>query len=396
MNAEEKITKAKTFMFIRQPFFAIIGLSLPFVEAPWCKTMATDGLHFFWNRDFVDKMTVNECMGVIAHEILHVAWMHPSRIGTRIHKIWNIACDISINQTLIDAKFQLPAGGVYGPQYDKYKDMTAYAIYEDLLKNHTTFINICFDKNGKGEDGDEDGDPTWGGVLAPMHDDGTPLTKEEVAAVEEEIKIKVAEAAHQAKSRGNLPAGLEGLVKAVGKPKVNWRDYIQNWVSGHTPDNYTWSRPNRKMFANYKIYMPRMQLNGAGVGVLSIDTSGSVSDQELIEYVREITGVIELCSPDKLYIIQHDAIVQKVDEWEAGMDFSELKIKGRGGTCIKPVFDLVPTLEDNIDWMICFTDMGIGDYPAAPGPDFPVLWCATGPDNAPFGIYLPLRDAMEE
>ena len=64
------------------------------------------------------------------------------------------------------------------------------------------------------------------------------------------------------------------------------------------------------------------QLYNAGVGVLSIDTSGSVSDQELIEYVREVTGVIELCSPDKLYIIQHDAIVQREDEWEAGMDFS--------------------------------------------------------------------------
>ena len=46
--------------------------------------------------------------------------------------------------------------------------------------------------------------------------------------------------------------------------------------------------------------------------------------------------------------------------------------------------------------MICFTDMGIVDYPTAgEAPDFPILWAATGPDNAPFGTYLPLKNAIE-
>ena len=133
-----------------------------------------------------------------------------------------------------------------------------------------------------------------------------------------------------------------------------------------------------------------------GVGILSIDTSGSVSDDELRKYVREIVGVIEMCNPDKLIIIQHDAIIQKIEEWEGGNDFSSLKVKGRGGTCIAPVFRHVEKLDEPIDWMICFTDMGICDYPpAAKAPDFPVLWAATGPMNAPFGTYIPVKDAME-
>jgi predicted metal-dependent peptidase len=182
-------------------------------------------------------------------------------------------------------------------------------------------------------------------------------------------------------------------VEAVGKPTINWKEYLQTWVSGRIPDNYTWVRPNRKMMANYGIYMPRMQLNGAGIGVLSIDTSGSVSDAELKKYVTEIAGVIEICNPEKLYIIQHDAVIQDIYEWNAGDEFTRLKIVGRGGTNITPSFKQAQKFDEQIDWMICFTDMEIGDWPKE-APDFPVLWAATGGDNAPFGTYINLRDTI--
>lgn len=395
MDAETKLTKAKVKLFLTAPFYSFVLGHLQIVEAEWCKTMATDGRYIYWNRAFVDKMTEDETVGVLAHETLHVCWLHPLRLGLRDHTLWNIACDIAINQTLLDGKFSLPAGGVFGPQFDKYKGWSANAIYEDIFQNAEK-VSYIFDNQGEGGDGEGDQQgKTWGGVISPKDEHGNPISEAAARELEEETKIKVKGAAESAKSRGKLPAGLEGLIEAIGKPKVNWKEYIQTWVSGVTPDNYSWARPNRKMFINHHVYMPRMQLNGAGVGVLSVDTSGSVSDRELVEYVREIAGVIEMCRPDKLYIIQHDAIVQRVDVWEAGMDFKDLKIKGRGGTCIRPVFNYMANeIDEQVNWMVCFTDMGIGDYPQDGGPKFPVLWCATGPDNAPFGTYLPLKDAI--
>lgn len=408
-DAASKMTKAKTRLVLNHPFFAVIALRLEYIESRHVPTMATDMVRVFWNPDFVDKLTVNEVAAVIMHECLHVAWLHGLRRGNRDPLLWNIACDFAINPVCLDAGAQLPmmGGTKEKPNYcydAKYRDWSAPAIYEDLLKNAK---KITFKIGGPPQEGDGQGEgqgqgqddgqtPLWGEILDARGEDGKPLSEAERSELEEEIKIAVKSAAEQAKMRGKLPAGLEGLVEAVGKPKVNWRDYIQNWVSGKIPDNYTWTRPNRTMMANYGIYMPRMQLNGAGIGVLSVDTSGSVSDQELRDYVREIAGVIEICSPEKLYIIQHDAIVQRVDEWESGEDFSKLHIKGRGGTCIRPSFEYaLNKIDEQIDWMICFTDMGIGDFPtAAEAPDFPVLWCATGPDIAPFGTYLPLKDAI--
>jgi predicted metal-dependent peptidase len=121
-----------------------------------------------------------------------------------------------------------------------------------------------------------------------------------------------------------------------------------------------------------------------------------VSNEELIKYITEIVGVVEICNPEKVYIIQHDSEVHGCLEWEAGDDFKELKVTHRGGTAIKPSFKYAATkIDEEINWMICFTDMGIMDYPTAQqAPDYPVLWAATGPDNAPFGTYISLRDPI--
>lgn len=395
-----KLDRAKTDLVLHHPFFAVIALSLPMIEenSPWNKTMATDGFAFYWNRSFVESLDVMELAGVIMHEVLHVVWLHMLRRGNRDPKLWNFAGDYAINLVILDTKAKLPTkvgGKKFSFLYDeKYRDWSVFKIYDDLLKNAKKIkigISLPDSKPGDSEGKEE----VWGVVIDAKSADGKPLSESERAEIEEEVKIKIQSAVAQAKAIGKLPAGLEGLVKAVAAPKVNWQDYIQQWVKGHVPDDYTWRRPNRKWMTGYDIYMPRTQLNGAGVGVLSIDTSGSVSDEELHWYINEITGVIDMCKPDALYIVQHDSVIQKIDRWEHGMDFSELHIKGRGGTCIMPTFKQLDNFDEQIDWLICFTDMGIGDYPTgADIPDIPVLWCATGPKNVEFGTYIDLRRAM--
>lgn len=408
-EAEDKLTRAKARLVYNHPFFASLALSLPMVEAPWLvpPTMATDMRNIYYHPKFVEDHSLQQIIGVICHEVMHVAWLHGTRRENRDPRLWNIACDFAINPTVLDAGMSLPPNGLYE---DKYRNLTAQAIYADLLKEKDKMEEIM--KNlpkimQPGESGDGGGDASktiHGSVLDPREVPGgggqdgeqVQMTEADISQLESEIKIKVKQAYDAAKARGTVPLGLEGLIEAVGKPSINWHDYIQSWVKGHNPDDYTWARPRRTMLANHRVYMPSQELRGAGTGVLSIDTSGSVSDEELRKYVTEIVGVIEMCKPDKLIIIQHDAIIQKIEEWEAGEDFSSLKTKGRGGTCIAPVFRHLDKLDEPVDWMICFTDMRICDYPAAKdAPSYPVLWAATGPNNAPFGTYIPVKDAME-
>lgn len=404
-TAFDKLTKAKARLVMDFPFFAHIVMSMPFVEDTTLGTMATDGINCYYDPKFVDAHSTGEIQGVLCHEALHKAYMHMLRKGVRHHFLWNVACDYAINPIILQAVKDNPSTTMCLPKdvlvKDEYKNMSANEIYELLLKNAPK-ISISFPGGGSGTgEKDPNQTPMWGGVMQAEKTmpDGSkqPLSQDEVSQLEQEIKMTVQSAAEIAKSRGKVPGGMEGLIKAVGAPKINWQDYIQSWIKGITPDDYSWVRPNRTWMANYGIYMPRMSLNGSGVGVLSIDTSGSVSDGELIKYITEIVGVIEMVKPDKLYIMQHDAVIQRVDVWEAGMDFRDLKVKGRGGTCIMPTFEYLKTIDEEVNWMICFTDMGICDYPKkdADIPSYPVLWAATGPNNAPFGQYIPIFDAME-
>ena len=411
-EGQEKITRAKTKLVLKHPFFSILALSLLFRNAkedgmPMIDTMATDGKHIWWDEEFVDGCSVLEIVGVIAHEVLHVVFMHMLRRGIRDPLIWNIACDHAINHIVLDAGLALPSDAYFD---EKYRNWLVDAIYDDLikkeeeLKKRRRLGRPCNDGpdgpsgagDKPGEQGSKDGRKSlWGIVTEPRNDDGTPMSEADKQELQEEIKIKVVQAATAAKSIGNLPVALEGLIKAVGQPTVNWKGYIQDWVSGKTPDDYTWKRPNRKMLGLYNMIAPSIQFNGAGIGVISIDTSGSVSDEELVKYVTEVMGVVEICNPDKVYIMQHDAEVHRVDVWEQGDDFKQLKITHRGGTRIKPSFKKAETFDEQIDWMICFTDMGINDFPTPKeAPDYPVLWAATGPDIAPFGTYISLRDPI--
>lgn len=397
--AFEKMTKAKIVIVREHLFFSVIAMGVEYIETKSIPTMGTDGKRILYNPDFVDRMTISETVAVIIHEILHVAYLHPLRLKERNPLLWNFACDYVINLIVDDMGLKFPAW--LTPLFDKkYTGMSAEEVYNLLRKDPPPGGGgWCLNEDiGGGGDGDGDSNgkkPLWGEVFKPKNDDDTEMSQSELDALEQQTKQVIHRAAEAAKKRGVLPGSMEGLIEAVGKPKIDWKNYIQSWVNGVTPDNYTFAKPNRRVLGNYGVFMPSMEFNGAGVGVLSVDCSGSVSDDELREYAREITGVIDMCKPDKLYIIVHDSIVQDVFEWHRNEDFSSLKVMGRGGTNIQPSFDKAKTFDEEINWMICFTDMGIGDYPAAKdAPDYPVLWAATGPMNAPFGTYIPIRDAI--
>ena len=430
-EGELKITKAKTHLVSKFPFIAVLALGLRYrnageygIQLPF-PTMATDAIHIFWDENFVAKITVYELVGVVAHEVVHVMMLHILRRGNRDAMIWNMACDYIVNIIVLDMGFQLPADRLYEEKY-RGKDGTKWTVelvYDDLIQQQKEKEKNRPQQGGQGKPQEGTGQPgssqpgqdskpsqekpqgsdmpkenLWGTFMEPRKEDGTPLNEQEKTELGEQIKVKVLQAAAAAKSAGNLPGAFKGLLKALGQSNVNWQDYIQNWVSGHTPDDYTWKRPNRRMLGVYDMITPSIQFNGAGVGVLSIDTSGSVTTKELRKAVTEIVAMIETCNPEKLYIIQHDAKVQRVDVWERGDTFDKLELAGRGGTKIKPVFDYVGReIDEEVQWMICFTDMEVPDFPPlSEEPDFPVLWAATGSKRGhKFGTYLPIRPALE-
>ena len=70
-SAEFRIARQRTELILTQPFFGALALRLVVAERDDLPTMATDGVHLFYNRAFVDGMNDGDLRGVIAHEVLH-------------------------------------------------------------------------------------------------------------------------------------------------------------------------------------------------------------------------------------------------------------------------------------------------------------------------------------
>lgn len=384
MNASDKLARAKTRLLIRQPFFGSCALSLAFVESQEIETMATDGRSIFYSADFVDQHTEEQIRGVIAHEVLHVVFKHTLRRGERDKDRWNVACDYAINDILIFARekdkngdlvnsFELPEGGLFDQQYS---DLSAEAIYDRLPSDAT------------------DKAASWGMVLDMTNPDGSDMTDAERKMAEVDIEQKVFIAAASAKAVGKLPAQIEQLVERMKRSQVDWRDVLRRFVGGDQPDDYSWSRPHRKAYHQYRMVMPSVDKIGTGDVVIAIDTSASVSQGELMHFLGEMNAISDELSPRSITVIACDSAIQNVTTYEQGEVIENFSAMGRGGTRVRPVFDYIDEHQLPVDNLVYLSDLEIRDYPNE-APDYPVMWVGTNDrvEAAPWGetTYLQLE-----
>jgi predicted metal-dependent peptidase len=359
MDAMLKISRCKTRLLLQQPFWGSIAMGTEFIEDNTIKTMCTNGKWVRWSRAFVDEITEEECLGVVVHELAHKVLKHMLRRGTREPKKWNYATDYVINAILIRDGFKLPEGGLIDTKYD---GMMAEKVYDDLP--------------------DPPEMPAWGLVL----DDD--LTSDEKDMMEVEIDQQVTNAANAAKAIGKLPAFVDGMLKDMKDAQVDYREKMRRFFSGDQPDDYTFRKPERKVFHHMGIIAPSVDHKGAGHWVIGVDTSGSVSDRELEHFLGEVNAISTEVQPQSITIIYCSTKVNHVDNFEQGDEVTRFKYNDRGGTLVMPVFDYVE--ENNIpcDQMVYLTDLEVGDFPTRV--DYPLLWVSSaGP-----GIAAPIGETV--
>lgn len=373
MTIHPNLIKARAALVASRPFYGALALRLTFEEVPWLPTMATDTIKIYYSHSWVDKLTVPELTGVIAHEILHIAAGHPWRVAARDKELFNIACDYAINPLIIEDHFTLPKGGLNDPQY---KDMHAEEIYSKLQALPKTKITIMVSTGSGGGKGSDPGQ--CGAFMGPPGNQGGA----EQAQAEGEWKIATAQAAQFAKAAGKLPAHLERLVAELGKPKVDWKAVLRRFITTSVPSDYRWMPPNRR-YLSQGIYLPSLQPDRIGEIVVAIDTSGSISNTQLAAFSTELNSICDDARPSKVWIIYCDAAVNHVDEFDFDQFPIVLKPHGGGGTAFRPVFEYVEKHGIEPICLIFMTDlMGDGFNVEQ---SFSTLWACTNDQIAPFG-----------
>lgn len=380
MNAEDKIARAKVQLILNHPFFASIALQLPYRETDAVPTAATDGEQILYNPDFIDSLKEDTVTGLMAHEVLHVAYMHPLRRQGRDKELWNVAADYAINLILVEAGFQLPEGGLI---YDGFKDMTAEQIYSVLEQK----MQQASSSGGDGEDGDAMAQAkqhaTFGEVIDP--NDGKPMSDSVIREKEAAIERMVAQAAEVARMAGKLPGGIERMVTELLNPRLNWREILERFVAEITRNDYNWKRPSPR-YLHQGVYLPLLESLDVGKIVLIVDTSGSIDEHLLSEFGAEIKAASSRFK-FPVTVLYVDTEVHEPQELESGTDIDPV---GGGGTDFVPGFEYIEKeMNDDIRAVIYFTDGWCSSFPETP-PDYPVLWAVYDYDefDPPFGEVI--------
>jgi predicted metal-dependent peptidase len=426
--ATAKLAAARTRLILDKPFLGALVLRLPLVEAgAWCRSTGTDARKLYYNPQWIGALSTAQAQFALAHEALHCALGHFTRRGNRVQRKWNLACDFAINPLLIDEGLIAPPGAHV---LDLYRGMAAEEIYpclDDNLDNETLDEHLWDgDEGGQGGSSDRDAQGLGGGSEASSRqgnqgrdnpqdmtpDAGAamtqptgateslgqaqdspppPLTVQQKETLQQQWQRHLAAAAQRAREAGKLSAALARLTDAALAPQVSWRAALAHYLSQTARDDYTWLRPSRRTGEmGGDALFPSLRSHAGDIFV-ALDTSGSIEDVDLAQFVGELNA-IKASLPVRLTLFACDAALAQGAPWitEPWQEFClPEKLDGGGGTAFAPVFDWIEREGAHPDALVYFTDAQ-GDLPAVP-PNFPVLWLVKGGAPVPWGLRIQLN-----
>lgn len=367
---------AATKLTLAHPFWAEVFYSMTpnaCDKEDGVETAATDGRILYVYEEWFGKLTLEEQVGVVAHELAHKIFLHMFRRGARDPRMWNYACDYAINGMLHENNFKLPTPHLHD---EKYKGMSAEAIYQELLKNPPS---------QQQRDSMES--------MLDLQDATDGKTKEEVEAEVEKVKQLVERAIANAKSYGKLPAGIDaGTIEAYKAPKETWYNQLHRYMQALSSRAYNWSRLNRRTLRTHGYFAPHILDDSLGLVRVYLDTSGSCFDRAMqSNFAGHLNAILSECRPQKVIVSYFDTTVYEGEEIEAGeMDFRP-RPKGGGGTSFEPIFADIEESDQGIpDVTIILTDL-MGSFPSHT-PDYPVVWASICDATPPFGDVVLIEE----
>ncbi len=392
---ERRLSKVK-ISIMRNPKFALwsglmtVGKTSVVEDIP---SACTNGRDEQYGREFIKKLDDKELAFVVLHETLHKAYRHMvtwKKLHDEDHRLANLACDYVINLQLVDmdkdelllAMPKRPDGKPLGAIDERFRGMNAKQVF-DILKEEQ-------DEGGGGSGGGEGFDEhDWEGAKALSEDEKKQLEKEVDQAIRQGI---IAEQKVVGKGGGRMGRDLADLVE----PKVDWREVLREFVKAtcNAKDTSSWRRVNRRYLSG-DVYMPSLIGERVGHLVIGIDTSGSVGNKELGEFLSEVQSIAKDVHPDKVDLIYWDGEVAGHEEYSASQVDSIIdstKPAGGGGTDPTCVMEYMKEKAIKPEAIIMLTDGYIGNW----GKEWnaPILWTIIGnnKDYAPVGKTIHVKD----
>jgi predicted metal-dependent peptidase len=377
MKNKDAVSQAIVYLFEKEMFYAEIIASMKRIsttQIPTAGVCIRDYIELHINHEWFETMPVEQRAAILKHECEHILRDHIPRakelapdvygkskdqiegiINQQKHKTMNIAMDCAINYTVND----LPDGGMYPKTFDLPDGETFEWYLEHMKDNEKAKEMMEFDDHSLWAESEGD--------------------KE---VLKEKIKQAVNKAADKTRAAGRMTSDNEHAVSKLNTNTVNWKNQLSRFVARTIEVKLESSKKKRNR--RYGIAIPgTVKTEELHIGV-AIDTSGSVSDQALNQFMAEIGNIAKYA---KVTVVEADSSVKNHYIFDPKKTY---KVKGRGGTAYQPAFTWF-TEESDVDAVIYFGDMDSSDK--AEKPKYPVLWAIVGNQDPPadFGSQIRIK-----
>ena len=411
-NTVRRMTEERALLIKNNPFFGHLSMGLQLACAP-CKTACTDGSRLIFDPAFAEKLSDQELQFVILHEVLHCVFRHCIR-GKGLHSVlYNIACDIVVNSTILamwgqesmmiagEKAMHLAPDGKEGREYN------AEEIYQMLIhQNHTNGIyQMQTDQNNANKSSQMQ---TNQNPPTSMQTDNEGFEKSsfdrhdiwqgicDKAQLQDNWNRKIQSAFRQCGDSTGMPQQVRTIVQDIARRSgLNWKQLLHDFLQSDTYD-YNFLPPDRR-YAFSDFYLPAYNIDEEHQTAddiwVCIDTSGSVTGEELTCTMAEILDAMRQAGL-KGRISFFDSNITEPEPFEFENDLKNLTTQGGGGTSFHIIFrylkeKLYPDLPRAI---LIFTD-GYARFPEQKAAlDVPVLWliCKGGNADVPWGQVIQL------
>jgi len=368
-TVQDQLSRISKTLIFTEPFYGIFLIGMQKEFSKQCATAGVGkhgiGMRLVINPDFFAELSELHQQGLLKHELLHIAFGHIILADKYPNKkLFNIAADIEINQ-YIDSNM-LPEGGLTLNSFpgitlppkagtDKY-----YKLLEQECDGKGGSCNSDLQKILDQMDGNSQYDhKEWDEVI------DLPEAEKKLVQKQYEHQMKTTAEEIQ-KKHGTIPGELAEIIERLFKiepPKFNWKQYLKRFIN-NASKIYTKKlrRKNNKRYTGN----PGLKIKHKNHVLVGVDTSGSVSSEELIEFMHELTHMHK--TGNQITVAQFDTELTSVEEFNPRKNW---EIKGRGGTCFQPVTDHYNDPKNKYSAFICLTD---GEAPNPEGCPKNALW----------------------
>jgi len=334
-------------LLMDEPFFAALSRR---VDKRIDKSIPTAGVrvnptsgHFemLYNPDFFEELPDIQRKGVLKHEFYHLIFEHVTgRKPTGINpKAWNIATDLAINSHLMGELPEMCCLPGQKPFEDYEVGLSSEAYLEQLKQDHDK-------QSGGGEGGEGDGQ-------FDSHEGWDEVDQQTKEIAKERLKDTLKKAAEEAANQGwgTVSQQVRKDIMDRIQTKVDWRKMMRYFVK--TSQRASKQSSIKHINKRYPYIHAGRKVNRTAKIAISIDQSGSVSDQMLNAFFNELSNLAKYA---EFTVVPFDDTVfeDKVYVWKKGERKKWERVLS-GGTNFDAPTDYVN--KHNFDGHIILTDL---------------------------------------